>query len=280
MTGRELSLEDAEDLYRVSTQDFPLCDPDAIGVPIPIAIGDVANAPAIGLVSGIVHKLAADLPITALASIPVSDGALVARMPPSGTLQIDEEQFTYTGRNITAMTFTGITRAAFGTTAVTHARGAPVFQVLSEYVYAFAANPGATHQTSGVPRLRSDGALIAAGTLHHRPQQHDPQGGAAAGGRPVPRPARHHEADRRSRSRTPSPSRTRSRCQDTIAVQDAIAVGGQHPGLDAVAAKNSRCSRTTPLPRDSGSYHAAKRRARAWIILDADVSGAARRRGR
>ena len=164
MTGRELSLEDTEDLYRVSSQDFPLCDPDDVGTPIPIAIGDVANAPAIGLVSGIVHKLAADLPVTSLASIPVSDGALVARMPPTGTVQIDQEQFTYTGRNITALTFTGITRAAFGTTAVTHARGAPVFQVLSEYVYAFAANPGTTHQTSGAPRLRSDGALIAAGT--------------------------------------------------------------------------------------------------------------------
>ena len=131
--------------------DFPLCDPDAVGTPVPIAIGGVTNAPGIGLVSGIVHKLAADLPATAVSSIPVSDADLVSRMPAAGTVQIDQEQCTYTGRNIPAMILTGITRAAFGTAAVVHTRGAPVFQVLSEYVYAFAANPGATHQLQADP---------------------------------------------------------------------------------------------------------------------------------
>ena len=164
MTGREMALEDAEDLYRVSSVDFPLCDPDAVGEPIPYALGHVTDVPGIGLVSGIVHKLAADLAATgALANIPVSDADLVARMAATGTVQIDSEQFTYTGRNVPAMLLTGITRAAFGTEAVAHARGAPVFQVLSEYVYAFAANPGG-HLTAGVPRLRSDGALIAPGS--------------------------------------------------------------------------------------------------------------------
>ena len=49
-------------------------------------------------------------------------GALLADYPATGTLRIDSELMTYTGRTITAgiITFTGLTRGTDGTTAATH----------------------------------------------------------------------------------------------------------------------------------------------------------------
>ena len=174
MTGRELSLEDAEDLYRVSTQDFPLCDPDAVGDADPDRHrGRRRTRPASGWSSGIVHKLAADVPATPLATIPVSDAD--ARRPDAaqrhapdrrGAVHLHRPEHH---RHDVHRDHPGGVRHDGGRA---HPRGAGV-PGASEYVYAFAANPGATHQTSAVPRLRSDGALVAAGTLHDRAEQHD-----------------------------------------------------------------------------------------------------------
>ena len=57
-------------------------------------------------------------------SIPVSDAS---GFPDSGTIQIDDEQITYTGKD--GNTLTGAARGANGTTAAAHAAGATVTQV-------------------------------------------------------------------------------------------------------------------------------------------------------
>jgi hypothetical protein len=162
-SGVELGLEDLDDLYRISTADFPLCDPDVVGEPITPVIGSVTEVPAQGLVSGIVHKLALDITATdppTGGALPVSDLDLLVRMPVTGTIQTDEERITYTGRDLNGLTFTGIVRGAFGDAPQPHTKGAVVFQVLSEYVLGLGCNLGAL-PTKGVLRVKSDGALVA-----------------------------------------------------------------------------------------------------------------------
>ena len=53
------------------------------------------------------------------ANIPANITAMKAA-PIAGILLVESEAFTYTGKNIPALTFTGVTRAAKGTTAATH----------------------------------------------------------------------------------------------------------------------------------------------------------------
>jgi hypothetical protein len=60
--------------------------------------------------------------------------------PPTGTILIDSERMTYTG--VTSTSFTGVTRGAFGTTATTHANGAPVVNLNGSFVPATVLREG------------------------------------------------------------------------------------------------------------------------------------------
>jgi hypothetical protein len=163
MTGVELALEHGEDCYRVSTENFPLCDPDAVNQPVPIPFGRLTHQKTLGATSGLVDVLATD--ITAISpgaggTLPLSDRAVVDRLPPSGMVQIDEEQIWYGAKNATAITLNNITRGYNGTTATDHRAGMTVFQVLSEYLYLVGENRGA-HRIQSIPAVRSDGMLLA-----------------------------------------------------------------------------------------------------------------------
>ena len=73
------------------------------------------------IAEGATNAIAADTSMTGSGTITVKD---TTGFSSSGTIQIDSEQFTYTGK--TSTTFTGLTRGLFGTTAATHADDATV----------------------------------------------------------------------------------------------------------------------------------------------------------
>jgi hypothetical protein len=163
MTGVELALEHGEDCYRVTTENFPLCDPDAVNQPVPIPFGRLTHQKTLGATSGLVDILATDITATspgAGGALPLSDRAVVDRLPPSGMVQIDEEQVWYSAKNATALTLNSITRGYNGTTKTDHNAGTTVFQVLSEYLYLVGENRG-THRIQSIPAVRSDGMLLA-----------------------------------------------------------------------------------------------------------------------
>jgi hypothetical protein len=56
----------------------------------------------------------------------------VANFPKTGTIQIDSEKISYTGRNTTTNTLTGCTRGANSTTPASHTTGATVTQLVSD----------------------------------------------------------------------------------------------------------------------------------------------------
>lgn len=164
MSGIELSLEDSEDLYRVTTGDFPTADPEAVNQPVPIPLGSQKNQPTLPLIAGLTDILRTDMTDASPAnggSLPLSDAGIVGRFPGTGTVQIDGEKITYTGRNtsILAPALTGITRGVASTAKATHAKGAHVFQVLTEYVYTVGENRGG-HQVKAIPAVRSNGLLV------------------------------------------------------------------------------------------------------------------------
>jgi hypothetical protein len=163
MTGVELALEHGEDCYRVSTENFPLCDPDAVNQPVPIPFGRLTHQRTLGATSGLIDVLAGDITATspgAGGALPLSDRGVVDRLPPSGMIQIDEEQIWYGAKNATAITLNSIARGYNGTTATDHRAGITVFQVLSEYLYLIGENRG-NHRIQSIPAVRSDGMLLA-----------------------------------------------------------------------------------------------------------------------
>lgn len=61
----------------------------------------------------------------------VADGD-ISGFPPEGVLQIDDELFTYTGRDLYRQAFTGVTPAAYSTSSTTHASGATIYWIQHE----------------------------------------------------------------------------------------------------------------------------------------------------
>ncbi|WP_028314670.1 hypothetical protein [Desulfatibacillum aliphaticivorans] len=119
----------------VTYDDFPNADPDAIGKMQPIVYGAVDNLPCLAVKAGAMSNLPGDVTASAT-SITLSDASV---FPTSGTVQIDSEQITYTGKSGDALT--GCTRGANSTDASLHDAGASAAQVLSQYVYLLAGHP-------------------------------------------------------------------------------------------------------------------------------------------
>lgn len=90
-------------------------------------------------------------------SIPLSDAS---GFPNSGTIMIDNEQITYTGKD--GNTLTGATRGANGTTAAAHAAGAAVTQVTIGPTST--ATIGQGTPTSTVAATRTSTSVVTPGT--------------------------------------------------------------------------------------------------------------------
>jgi len=125
MSDQSLVLEDTLQVTRVTRDDFPSCRKDLVGRSIPRPFGILKNVPAIPVVDGPVSTLTGALNSTDL-TLFLTDAT---DFPTSGTVQVDTEHLTYSGKSGTQLT--GMARGVNGTSVTTHADKATVFQVKS-----------------------------------------------------------------------------------------------------------------------------------------------------
>ena len=159
-----LAKRDRLPLQVVDTAVDANADPDDVGKVRNTVYGAVADVPCRCVKAGAKDTLRDDLNSSAT-SFYVSGDTKIA-FPSTGTLQIDDEQITYTG--FSSNQFTGCTRGANGTTAVAHNKGAAVFQVLSEYIYEIAKHP-----VKAITAVYVDGVKQTAGFTAYTGQSGD-----------------------------------------------------------------------------------------------------------
>src|SRR5574343_299077 len=121
-------------LSRITATQFPNADKKDIGQWRNLPIGDIDMVPCRLLRTGATDTLFADMGTGAVTTLIISGASKVTWLS-SGTFQIDDEQFTYTGYSTSTKTFSGVARARNSTTATAHTKGASVFQVVTEFVY-------------------------------------------------------------------------------------------------------------------------------------------------
>ncbi len=122
-------------LHVINTDDYPSADPDDIGKYCNQIVGSIDHVPCPCVESGAVDNLESDI-TDSQTSIELSDASEFAS---SGTIGIDEEEITYTGKS--SNTLTGCTRGANETTALAHAEGSPVWEIKTRFVYQVADHP-------------------------------------------------------------------------------------------------------------------------------------------
>lgn len=149
-----LAKRDILPLRVVSTAMDANADPDDLGKIRNTVYGSVTHVPCRCVKAGAKDSLAADL--TDSATTVTASGATKIAFPSSGTIQIDDEQITYTG--FSSNQFTGCTRGANSTTATEHDTGSSICQVLSEYIYEIAQHPVRT-----ISAVYVDGVLQSSG---------------------------------------------------------------------------------------------------------------------
>lgn len=120
---------------KIDTTTYPLADPDDIGKVAPIVYGAVKKVPALAIVAGALDYLdaAIDDIQTTLTLVDATE------FPTSGTIGIEDEQLTYTGK--TGDQLTGLTRGANATIAAIHGRGSVTWEERSDFTYLVADHP-------------------------------------------------------------------------------------------------------------------------------------------
>ncbi|WP_167631556.1 phage tail protein [Mariprofundus ferrooxydans] len=149
------TLHDRNITRLLSATDFPGADPAAIGRTMPVIYGSHTASPCLGIDAGSITTLQLATTATAV-TLSVSDAS---KFPASGTIQIDDEQITYTSKNPT--TILGCTRGANGTTAVAHDKGATVAEVQTQYDYLVADHPVKAISAVYVAGVKQQGADFA-----------------------------------------------------------------------------------------------------------------------
>src|SRR5574343_183085 len=152
------NLRNKTGLSRVTTTQFPYADKKDVGQWRNLPIGDIDMLPCRLVRTGATDTLFADMNVGAISTLIIS-GATKVPWLSSGTFQIDDEQFAYTGYSTSTKTFSGVTRAVNGTVASVHTRGASVFQVLTEFVYEASCIP-----VDGITDVLVDNVRQAQGT--------------------------------------------------------------------------------------------------------------------
>lgn len=107
----------------VTLDDFPDAHEEDLGRILPIAVGNARRVRGVQIVDASETLLEGAIDFNDT-TITVAD---TTRFPSSGTIRIDDELLTYTGK--TATTFTGATRGASSTEATDHFTGARVIEV-------------------------------------------------------------------------------------------------------------------------------------------------------
>lgn len=119
----------------IDTTTYPNADPDDIGKIGNIVYGTVKEVPARAVVAGALNYLANSM----TASQTTMNLTDASRFPTSGTVVVDAEKITYTGKSNNQLT--GLTRGANGTTATTHSSGVPVLEVRTSFTYEAVSHP-------------------------------------------------------------------------------------------------------------------------------------------
>jgi len=120
----------------VTLTDFPDAPAEVLGAVVPIVFGRVELSPGLVINTNGVGRLFFNHFIADV-TIKLTD---TSSFPSSGTIQVGDEQVTYTGKNDTARELTGATRGANGTTASDHAKDKEVRE-LGPFVVKFADHP-------------------------------------------------------------------------------------------------------------------------------------------
>ena len=148
----------------ISRDIWPNAEPHAIGKAENIIYGSVQNVPCPAVSAGAVTTLVCDITPSQTDGIELSLAPGEMAFPSSGVVQVGEERISYTG--FSGKILTGVSRAAEGTQAFSHNKGAKVFEVLSSYDYLVAGHPvqsignvyvDGIRVTSGVTILTNDG---------------------------------------------------------------------------------------------------------------------------
>lgn len=120
---------------KITKTAYPNADPDDVGKISNIGYGVLKNVPARAVIAGALNYLDADITASATTLTLVDASAF----PASGTVGIDSEKITYTGKS--GNTLTGLTRGASSTTATTHKRGATVWEERTDFTYEAFGHP-------------------------------------------------------------------------------------------------------------------------------------------
>ncbi len=148
----------------ISRDIWPDAEPHAIGKAENIIYGSVQNVPCPAVSAGAVTTLVSDITPSQTDGIELSLAPGEMAFPSSGVAQVGDERISYTG--FSGKILTGVSRAAEGTQAFSHNKGAKVFEVLSSYDYLVAGHPvqsignvyvDGIRVTSGVSILTNDG---------------------------------------------------------------------------------------------------------------------------
>lgn len=136
----------------LTADEYAGADPDAIGKMKPIVYGSVSGHVCQPVdVGGI--STAVDYVVSMDTSIELTNAAF---FPSSGTVRMDREEITYTGK--TGNTLTGCTRGANSTPATGHDIGTQVIEIQAEYEYLVADHP-----VQSIGDVYIDGVRIVSG---------------------------------------------------------------------------------------------------------------------
>ncbi len=119
----------------ITTSVYPNADLDDVGKVGNVGYGVVKKVPARAVIAGALDYLNAAM----TASQTTLDLVDTSRFPSSGTVGIDAEDITYTGK--TATQLTGLTRGANSTTPAVHNRGSHVWEQRSDFTYEAFSHP-------------------------------------------------------------------------------------------------------------------------------------------
>ena len=138
--------------YSINTDDLPEAHPDDVNKPLPIIYGAVERLPCLRGQVGGSTKLNGSI-LSTNTAMDVDD---TSDFPSSGTILIDDEQITYTGKTDT--TFTGLTRGTGGTDAADHLHRRDVIELQTDYIFLVA-----DHACKSIDTVRVAGQPTTAG---------------------------------------------------------------------------------------------------------------------
>ncbi len=140
----------------ISRDIWPNAEPHAIGKAENIIYGFVQNVPCPAVSAGAVTTLVSDITPSQTDGIELSLAPGEMAFPPSGVVQVGEERISYAG--FSGKILTGVSRAAEGTQAFSHNKGAKVFEVLGSYDYLVAGHP-----VQSIGNVYVDGVRVTSG---------------------------------------------------------------------------------------------------------------------